>query len=525
MSNLPALNVDILSQIFILCVAPQGGTFLLNEAPWTLGQVCRHWRDIVLNTPLLWNSIHIKDSDAKDISRASAILIEALRRSATSKLHLHVSIGDRDGQEVFNAQPLFDIVRDRCEDWETLGLYGYCPVPVIIPLRPQLTSLRRFDVEVRSRRRLSGKTDTGILNQLFQIVQKAPLVEALRYSGIALPGKVLWPSDLSGKPWPNLRQLELNNYEEAALIAILSSCSQLECLNLSHPYTSVSECGNCIIHLPRLKSLVLHRFFPTWWTRVSLPGIQSLTITVLNPEMDVRPLMQALKQWGSSLRSISFIDAMLMDVTIEQVLGLTPFVTTFTITGTLFPYIFDRLASDASLLPRMEALVVRSSARPIDSHYISPPLAAVIRLVEARAHTLKSATVETLSQHAGTETVDRLRAIQNHGIATEINILKLPDSVWIEMQELVMLMSAAMAFHPWFGEESRVKNPEEICFLCTCLLDVLEDEDRYTLDLIKKYYRRPLHDLIAGPELPGEDGARIKHRFKILMDKWESIAT
>ncbi|KAI3616908.1 hypothetical protein WG66_004261 [Moniliophthora roreri] len=523
MSSASAFNADILSQIFLLCVAPQGGTFLLKEEPWTLGQVCGHWRNIVLNTAVLWNSIHIKDSDAKNISHASPILIEALRRSGTSKLHVYVSTGVVYGEKEFDAQPLYDLVQDRCEDWESLRLDGYAPVPAIIPLQPRLSSLRRCDIEVGINFR--GKLGTGTLNHLIQSVQRAPLVGAVRFSGTALSAEDLWSGDISGNVWSNLRHLELSSYENAELTSILSCCSsRLESLVLSGSSTTISKNGG-VFHLPRLRSLQLDHFLPTWWTRLSCPGITSLTIKNLSIRTDILLLTEILKQRGSSLRTISFLDVEFRDVTVEEMLQLAPFVTTFTITGTTFPYIFDRLASDASLLPRMETLIVRPSDQTSNNIQPIPPvLDAVVRAVESRSHILKAVKVEALYGHADRETVDRLRGIHNRGIAVEVNILKVTDNGWGDMSEAMLLVQVIFAFNPLFSNPPDVKNPEEVYFLCAYLLDILEDENRYGLDLIKKCYSHDLHDF-AKADLPGAGGASVMRRFKALMDKWESIAS
>ncbi|KAH6896159.1 hypothetical protein BKA70DRAFT_1407165 [Coprinopsis sp. MPI-PUGE-AT-0042] len=53
---------DILRNIFSHCVlhsAPEK-VMQASEAPLLLGQICRHWRDLVLKTPILWSTIFLK---------------------------------------------------------------------------------------------------------------------------------------------------------------------------------------------------------------------------------------------------------------------------------------------------------------------------------------------------------------------------------------------------------------------------------------------------------------------------------
>jgi len=54
------LPTDILQEIFLSCLPISHDSIITKkEAPVLLTQVCRNWRRIALNTPLLWASIHI----------------------------------------------------------------------------------------------------------------------------------------------------------------------------------------------------------------------------------------------------------------------------------------------------------------------------------------------------------------------------------------------------------------------------------------------------------------------------------
>ncbi|KAJ7364933.1 hypothetical protein DFH08DRAFT_1073450 [Mycena albidolilacea] len=56
----PSLKTrDVLLAIFSSCL-PSEHNALIDpaEAPLLLGRICRHWRDIVYITPMLWSSIH-----------------------------------------------------------------------------------------------------------------------------------------------------------------------------------------------------------------------------------------------------------------------------------------------------------------------------------------------------------------------------------------------------------------------------------------------------------------------------------
>ncbi|EEB94522.1 hypothetical protein MPER_06650, partial [Moniliophthora perniciosa FA553] len=243
-----------------------------------------------------------------------------------------------------------------------------------------------------------------------------------------------------------------------------------------------------------------------------------------------------VKQRGSSLRAISFLDVTFRDVSIEQMLRLTPLVTTLTVTGTTFPYIFDRLASDASLLPRMETLVVRPSDQDASNiRPVSPALNAVARVVESRAHILRAVTVEALYEHADKETVDRLRRLHNRGIAIEVNIINVVDSCWGVM---LLFLQVIFAFHPLCSMSLDVKNPQEVSSLIAnlayCPTNTLTHSSTFYAHIYLIYLRTKIGvvwiqlsghlDDFAIAKLPGEEGARIMRRFNALVDKWKSIA-
>uniref|UniRef100_A0A0W0F2G6 Uncharacterized protein n=1 Tax=Moniliophthora roreri TaxID=221103 RepID=A0A0W0F2G6_MONRR len=215
MSGLPRLNADILPQIFHLCVAPQGGTFLLKEAPWTFGQ----------------SSVTVKESDVKNIPRAGAVPPETLRRTGNSKLHLYISADGGYGAKGLDVQPL---VGDHCEDWEALALILQGPFQTrIIPSpNPQLSSLRRIHIEVNIAETPTPRTDEETLDRLIQGVQRTPLIDYVCLQGNAFVDKLR--TDLKGA-W---RTSEHSNF--------------LERLVLGWPKNAILSAGD-IVHLPRSK--------------------------------------------------------------------------------------------------------------------------------------------------------------------------------------------------------------------------------------------------------------------------------
>ncbi|KAJ7364947.1 hypothetical protein DFH08DRAFT_840438 [Mycena albidolilacea] len=51
---------DVLLEVFFSCLPSEHNALIdTAEAPLLLGRICRHWRSVAYNTPMLWSSIHI----------------------------------------------------------------------------------------------------------------------------------------------------------------------------------------------------------------------------------------------------------------------------------------------------------------------------------------------------------------------------------------------------------------------------------------------------------------------------------
>ncbi|KAG7440058.1 uncharacterized protein BT62DRAFT_1081140 [Guyanagaster necrorhizus] len=78
------LPPDVLREIFSQ-VAADHDSLDLSGGAWTLGQVCALWRDLVLDTPLVWSRLTLKGVYT---SQSLQVLAEYLRRSRNCPLHI-----------------------------------------------------------------------------------------------------------------------------------------------------------------------------------------------------------------------------------------------------------------------------------------------------------------------------------------------------------------------------------------------------------------------------------------------------
>ncbi|KAG7440242.1 uncharacterized protein BT62DRAFT_1012894 [Guyanagaster necrorhizus] len=79
----------------------------LSSGPWTLGQVCALWRDLVLDTPLVWSRPTLKGVYT---SQSLQVLAEYLRRSRDCPLHIKWSPDLRE--------PFFEVLMKISPRWK-----------------------------------------------------------------------------------------------------------------------------------------------------------------------------------------------------------------------------------------------------------------------------------------------------------------------------------------------------------------------------------------------------------------------
>ncbi|KAF9058574.1 hypothetical protein BDP27DRAFT_1193265, partial [Rhodocollybia butyracea] len=62
MSPIRWIPSETLGEIFVHCLPPDLYPFALrdlNQAPLLMTTICQHWRRVAIDTPLLWNALHI----------------------------------------------------------------------------------------------------------------------------------------------------------------------------------------------------------------------------------------------------------------------------------------------------------------------------------------------------------------------------------------------------------------------------------------------------------------------------------
>ncbi|KAK1225831.1 hypothetical protein PQX77_011242 [Marasmius sp. AFHP31] len=128
------LPPEILAEIFRTCSFGDTdleygnfpGSLDTRKAPWTLGQVCRAWRSVVVSASALWTQINV--SWEETISASCAVSLEALpniqlERSQEQNLSLSYLSGmTRETEKVRLQQKFLSMLCSRASQWRTAQL-------------------------------------------------------------------------------------------------------------------------------------------------------------------------------------------------------------------------------------------------------------------------------------------------------------------------------------------------------------------------------------------------------------------
>ncbi|KAK7056342.1 hypothetical protein VNI00_002896 [Paramarasmius palmivorus] len=323
-----SLPADVLREIFLVCLECKGSD-IMNPAldipknvldprlpPWNLSQVCRAWRRITLETPLLWTVLRLaitKTGSSKRRSSAARLLTTFLSRSRNLPLSVDLS----SSQPVGSDNLLLFTLCSHSYRWERLRVTF---VPMTGDLVEGMTSLVKSEVPILHSLYFDVQASFG-RQRIVDAFEDAPNLR-----NITVPG--LSPSLLANirVPWPQLTQFHR--------LAIPFRVSTTHCDHLSRMpdllvYTDkdfVCPPGPAI-HLPHLEELniTLSLSNPTT-APVAMNRLQmgekftELRVYLTCPD-DKESLTQFLFRWGGNLRSLSLRGPAFTDSEIVEMLG------------------------------------------------------------------------------------------------------------------------------------------------------------------------------------------------------------
>ncbi|KAJ7021156.1 hypothetical protein C8F04DRAFT_1141707 [Mycena alexandri] len=252
------LPPEIIAEVFLRFLPvypklpPVGGLF----SPFTLGQICRTWREIALSTPRLWRAVDMSPSSTSTLKQQLHLTKLTLARSGSCLLS--ISIKATEGQ----TPSIVEVLAPHCGRWEHLKL----GVPALSQLHRHslpLPSLRSLTVP----RALRGYPENDGPNAFVA----APLLHKVVLNEYFTP----WGSIL---PWSQLSVFVVD-------YILLEHCASVLSLapNLVFCSFKVSSIGRSQNFVPSscqfLETLVLRTGFQNWRDVAGL--LNSLTFPAL----------------------------------------------------------------------------------------------------------------------------------------------------------------------------------------------------------------------------------------------------
>ncbi|KAJ7859524.1 hypothetical protein B0H14DRAFT_629431 [Mycena olivaceomarginata] len=257
-----ALPTEIIAGIFVhfLPIYPACPPLLGLRSPTIFTQICRHWREIALETAALWRAISLTDPRIS-FKRQNDLCNMWLRRSRCYPLSLDL---DEDAIDPFHATEALSLLVPHRARWQHLELLVRSPSHLLMfeGPTPLLSSLRLSLPAI------------GLPTFKF-LFQEVPLLRTVVLDDYAAKKLAL--------PWAQLTALTLHRVFPRECVPILQHASNLvHCeLNLINDGVGVPD-----ITLPSLRSLTLTgRSVTGYLETLVIPALRNLKI----PESFLEP--------------------------------------------------------------------------------------------------------------------------------------------------------------------------------------------------------------------------------------------
>ncbi|KAJ7730097.1 hypothetical protein DFH07DRAFT_945485 [Mycena maculata] len=227
------LPVEITAHIFVDCLPDALSAPNPSCAPMLLGYVCRKWREISLQTPVLWSSLRAEFKYETNLN-FERLVQEWLRRSGTSPLNLALAFDwfyhcCTDRRHAYGALPsdfrfsVLDDLIERSPQWQTVDLLLMSSCAAA-RLRTRLLRVPRTFLRLRTLRfHTSAEFPTHLANEVFY-------ASALRVADLAAVSPAIFLT------LDNLAVFSAENLSPAECLAVIRSAPRLlDCCFRSNP--------------------------------------------------------------------------------------------------------------------------------------------------------------------------------------------------------------------------------------------------------------------------------------------------
>ncbi|KAK7044519.1 hypothetical protein R3P38DRAFT_2766146 [Favolaschia claudopus] len=227
----------------------------MDDAPWLLTRICRHWSAVALSTPALWSRLdlrlhHIGERGAVSLTRLQ------VERSQSMPLSIKISDGSYDVTgSTHESHPVFDVALSASAKW------GIADVSLHPSLLEQISKARRFDslttllidIDFTADDRFQSVSDyDDAFWNVFSVAPKLRHVQALSWDMEGIFISV--PFSL---PWHQLTHLSTSSTSNTEALTVLQKLSSIVECTLAFDVADILQRDHNIVSLPHLRSLAI----------------------------------------------------------------------------------------------------------------------------------------------------------------------------------------------------------------------------------------------------------------------------
>lgn len=227
------------------CLSDDDDSPHLGSPPWSLNRICRRWRNVAVQAPLLWRRVNLFIHEPEDTATTEAddaLFFEHLLRSGSCPLHVHLEF-EENSEEFENLS--VDALIHSSSRWEKVHLEHVASLffDTLSSIKGNLPMLKALSLEF---------SDTGPHWETLDAFSDAPELRSLHLSGDDIGGFL----GLLQLPWTQLTQLHLSRVEFQDALAILHSTLSLVTYEMTDCSGSFREATHPV-HLQHLETLAL----------------------------------------------------------------------------------------------------------------------------------------------------------------------------------------------------------------------------------------------------------------------------
>ncbi|KAK7044525.1 F-box domain-containing protein [Favolaschia claudopus] len=248
------LPPEILGLIFSAVVQdtfPSSLTIEMDNAPWLLTRICRHWSAVALSNPALWSRL---DLHLHRIGEKGAVPLTRLQIERSQNMPLTLKIRDDDDWQRAS-HPVLDVVLSASAQWGIVDVYMH---PLLLE---QISKARRFDslttflitidLSVDDRFDTVSKYDDAFWN-VFSVAPKLRHLQALSWNT-----ESTYVSPPFSLPWHQLTRLSTSTTSNTQALTVLQKLSSIVECTLAFATADILQQNHNIVCLPHLRSLAL----------------------------------------------------------------------------------------------------------------------------------------------------------------------------------------------------------------------------------------------------------------------------